>query len=129
MYQRIDLLPSYRYAEICGFQGILAGLLVALKQVSPDTEVTLFQVLKFRAKVRVLHPVKHACDGLSTVLPADNAVLASQHLAGIYVLLACLGSPVWGGVMTTLPPVLFGTYCGWFYLRFLQPKGESLRYL
>ena len=41
-----------RYTEISGFQGILAGLLVALKQVIPENEVTLLQVFKLRAKVR-----------------------------------------------------------------------------
>ena len=42
-----------RYAEVSGFQGILAGLLVALKQTIPDTDVTLLRVIKFRAKVRL----------------------------------------------------------------------------
>lgn len=46
------MLPVCRYTEISGFQGILAGLLVALKQIIPDTEVTLLQVFKLRAKVR-----------------------------------------------------------------------------
>lgn len=41
-----------RYTEISGFQGVLAGLLVALKQIIPETEVTLLQVFKLRAKVR-----------------------------------------------------------------------------
>ena len=40
-----------RYTEISGFQGVLAGLLVALKQIIPETEVTLLQVFKLRAKV------------------------------------------------------------------------------
>ncbi len=48
------MCPLRRYAEVSGFQGILAGLLVALKQTIPDSDVTLLRVIKFRAKVRLL---------------------------------------------------------------------------
>lgn len=40
-----------RFQEICGFHGVLAGLLVAVKHIAPDTELTLLQVAKLRAKV------------------------------------------------------------------------------
>lgn len=42
---------SRRYSEISGFHGIIAGMLVAIKQVTPDTEVTVLQIVKLRAKV------------------------------------------------------------------------------
>lgn len=41
-----------RYSEICGFQGVFAGLLVGLKQIMPENDVTLVGYVKFRAKVR-----------------------------------------------------------------------------
>lgn len=45
--------------EVCGFHGIVAGCLVAVKQLIPDTEVTLVRVVKFQARViippRCLH--------------------------------------------------------------------------
>ena len=40
-----------RYTEICGFQGVFAGLLVGLKQIMPENDVTLLGYVKFRAKV------------------------------------------------------------------------------
>lgn len=43
--------PHRRYTEVCGFHGMLAGCLVALKQIQPDSGVTLFVYIKFRAKV------------------------------------------------------------------------------
>lgn len=85
------------YAEISGFQGILAGLLVALKQVIPETEVTLLQLLKLRAK----------------------------HLAGIFVVVSLVASIILGCVMKLLPPVVLGALTGWLYLRYLQVKGDG----
>ena len=38
-----------RYAPISGFHGVLAGFLVAVKQIMPDQEITAF--FKLRAKV------------------------------------------------------------------------------
>lgn len=40
-----------RYSEICGFQGVFAGLVVGLKQIMPENDVTLVGYVKFRAKV------------------------------------------------------------------------------
>ena len=42
-----------RYMEVSGFHGIVAGCLVAVKQIMPDTEVTLVRVVKFHAKASV----------------------------------------------------------------------------
>jgi hypothetical protein len=38
-----------RYAPISGFHGVLAGFLVAVKQIMPDQEIAAF--FKLRAKV------------------------------------------------------------------------------
>ncbi len=48
---RVSYAGSLLYAPICGFQGGLAALLVAVKQLVPDAEITLLRVLHFRAKV------------------------------------------------------------------------------
>jgi len=45
------LLHTYRYMEVSGFHGVIAGCLVAVKQLIPDTEVTLLRVIRFHAKV------------------------------------------------------------------------------
>ncbi len=50
---------------------------------------------------------------------------AAQHLVGIYVVLSLLGCLVLGGVIKTMPSVLFGAYFGWLYLRIWQVKGEA----
>ena len=45
-----SVLSVCRYMEVSGFHGIVAGCLVAVKQIMPDTEVTLVRVVKFHAK-------------------------------------------------------------------------------
>ena len=42
---------SARYREIAGFEGVLAGCLVALKQIMPDNELVLLKFIRFRVKV------------------------------------------------------------------------------
>ena len=46
------LIVCLRYREIAGFEGVLAGCLVALKQIMPDNEVVVLKVIRFRVKVR-----------------------------------------------------------------------------
>ncbi|KAK9865483.1 hypothetical protein WJX84_008068 [Apatococcus fuscideae] len=91
-----DKAGDILYTEVCGFHGMLAGCLVALKQIQPDSGVTLFVYIKFRAK----------------------------HLPLLFCCVATLASLILGGALSTIPFVLFGTYFGWFYLRFLQIKPE-----
>ena len=134
----IDIHILRRYAEVSGFQGILAGLLVALKQTIPDSDVTLLRVIKFRAKVRLLvvSGVPTACHRCTRCVndclaQAPNtrmltlSAYAAQHLVGIYMVLSLLGCLVLGGVIKTMPSVLFGAYFGWLYLRIWQVKGEA----
>ena len=40
--------------EVNGFHGVVAACLVAVKQLIPDTEVTLVRVIRFQAKVGVI---------------------------------------------------------------------------
>eukprot|EP00884_Botryococcus_braunii_P011854 jgi/Botrbrau1/2066/Bobra.0047s0031.1 len=84
------------YGEFCGFHGVIAACLVALKQILPDNEVTLLALIKFRAK----------------------------HLPSIYVISIILASIVLGGSLNNIPMVLLSTYFAWVYLRFLQTKPE-----
>lgn len=47
----IVVVVPCRYSEFTGFHGILAGLLVAVKQIMPDHEVILGGLVKLKAKV------------------------------------------------------------------------------
>ncbi len=138
LYFALRMCPLHRYAEVSGFQGILAGLLVALKQTIPDSDVTLLRVIKFRAKVRLLVTSgvltsclrRTRCANIGLENAAETRTLtqsppAAQHLVGIYVVLSLLGCLVLGGVIKTMPSVLFGAYFGWLYLRIWQVKGEA----
>lgn len=49
--QCLILLFNCRYTQFSGFHGVVAGLLVAVKQIMPDHEVTIARVFKIRAKV------------------------------------------------------------------------------
>jgi membrane associated rhomboid family serine protease len=84
------------FSEYGGFHGNLAGLLVALKQVMPENEVTLFGFVKLKIK----------------------------HLPVLYVVLSTVASAVLGGALNTVPFILFGAYAAWVYLRFFQQKPD-----
>lgn len=61
-----------RYTEICGFQGVFAGLLVGLKQIMPENDVTLVGYVKFRAKVNMAtYTVKQQL--LATAMQPDSS--------------------------------------------------------
>ncbi len=83
------------YRPICGFQGGVAALLVALKQLLPDAEVTLLGAVRLRGR--------H---------------LASAYVAAAVVLGFLLGAPLALGA-----PALFGAWAAWAYLRFGQRRG------
>lgn len=93
----IDRKGDVLYSEICGFQGVFAGLLVGLKQIMPENDVTLVGYVKFRAK----------------------------HLPVIFNLLTVIGALALGSALKTVPFVIFGTYISWFYLRFFQSRPET----
>jgi hypothetical protein len=93
----IDRAASLLYLPVCGFQGGLAALLVALKQLIPDNEVTLLNVLRLRVR----------------------------QLAGLYVAGLLLASALTGTFVKLGLLALFGAYSAWLYLRFFQPKGDA----
>ena len=63
-----------RYTEICGFQGVFAGLLVGLKQIMPENDVTLVGYVKFRAKVNIASESKQQL--FATAMQPDFSVRA-----------------------------------------------------
>ncbi len=83
------------YRPICGFQGGVSALLVALKQLLPDAEVTLLGAVRLRGR--------H---------------LASAYVAAAVALGFLLGAPLALGA-----PALFGAWAAWAYLRFGQRRG------
>ena len=61
-----------RYTEICGFQGVFAGLLVGLKQIMPENDVTLLGYVRFRAKVCTM--LISLCAALFCMRPARQHI-------------------------------------------------------
>lgn len=84
------------YNPICGFQGGLAAMLVAVKQVIPDNEVSLFGgALYFKAR----------------------------HLPAVYILVSSAIALPFHAAAKVIPFVVFGAYSGWLYLRFFKEDG------
>jgi len=81
--------------NLCGFGGVIAGFTVAVKQLIPDQEFSVFILFKLKAK----------------------------HLPGLIILIG-IASFALGLPSKHLPHVLFGTLGAWVYLRFYQKKGE-----
>jgi len=78
----------------CGFSGIISGLLVAIKQLNPELGIPIF-FISFRVKM----------------LPS-------------LIFITTLIISVVGFIFSETPFILLGIYYSWFYLRFLQRKGE-----
>ncbi|KAK9845713.1 hypothetical protein WJX81_000351 [Elliptochloris bilobata] len=92
----VDPKGKLLYAELGGSEGIIAGCLVAVKQLMPENEVTLLGFIRFRAKL----------------------------LPSLFVVLAVVAGTFLGSALSTVPFVCFGTCLSWIYLRFLQPNSE-----
>ncbi|GAX76137.1 hypothetical protein CEUSTIGMA_g3580.t1 [Chlamydomonas eustigma] len=84
------------YIKFHGFHGIAAGLLVAVKQVMQDQEMTLFGSFKF--SIRYLPTV--------VILISTAVAIALQDAYSI-------------------PFMYFGSYSAWLYLRFFQYQQDS----
>lgn len=119
---------------------------MAVKQLTPDTEVTVLQVVKLRAKVgAALMPslisstLRDAANSgtcivvlvfthgtWSSAWPMRQATkalfLPLQHLAALYVLVTSVTSLFLHCAISTVPFVVCGAYSAWFYLRFFQPS-------
>lgn len=88
------LFSLFSFTPYSGAHGVLAAALVALKQVTPDSEVTLLGSIKFRVK----------------------------QLPAAYAAAALVWAAVTGTILHTVPCVLASTLAGWLYLRLLQPR-------
>ena len=86
------------FEQYCGFQGVVAGLLVVVKRDNPDAPVN----------VRGLRWARR------------------EQLCGFHVLVAFLVGVATGHVLSTFGFACFGLYGGWVYLRHIQlrPEGE-----
>ncbi|KDO48433.1 hypothetical protein CISIN_1g021779mg [Citrus sinensis] len=87
-------VKKFTYMPLSGFQGVLAGFLVGIKQIVPDQELYL---LKIKAK----------------------------WLPSLMLLLSIAISFFTAESAAYLPTLIFGTYMGWIYLRYLQKKPET----
>ncbi|KAK4775382.1 hypothetical protein SAY86_010317 [Trapa natans] len=84
----------YLYLPISGFHGILAGLLVGIKQIIPDQELPLLRIkAKWFPSIVLLLAM-----ALSFFIPEPAAYI---------------------------PILVFGTYMGWIYLRYIQTRPET----
>eukprot|EP00026_Physarum_polycephalum_P010900 Phypoly_transcript_11086.p1 GENE.Phypoly_transcript_11086~~Phypoly_transcript_11086.p1 ORF type:complete len:350 (+),score=64.47 Phypoly_transcript_11086:88-1137(+) len=83
-------------SNLCGFSGVITGFSVAMKQLLPEQDMTLFFALTVRMK----------------------------HMPGIIVLGSIALFVLRLFPSHHLPHVLFGVVAAWFYLRFYQKKGD-----
>jgi hypothetical protein len=91
------MVVSLLYTPVCGFQGAISGMLVAVKQAIPESEVKLFNRMKFKVKL----------------------------LPFAFVLVLSIIAFISGQVLKYFPFALYGTYCAWFYLRFFHSMPDS----
>ncbi|CAD5322417.1 unnamed protein product [Arabidopsis thaliana] len=90
----ITRLEVYLYMPFAGFHGVLAGLLVGIKQIIPDQEILLLKI-----KAKWLPSIMLILSIASSFFTLDSAAY--------------------------LPTLIFGTYMGWLYLRYLQRRPET----
>ncbi|XP_077217339.1 rhomboid-like protein 19 isoform X2 [Tasmannia lanceolata] len=83
--------------QLSGFYGVLSGFLVGVKQAMPDQEVKILW----------------------------NFHMKAEWLPSLLVLTSIVLSFFTSEAMRYLPFVLFGTYGGWIYLRYLQKNPET----
>ena len=96
--ENADVMAStVLYAPVCGFQGGISGLFVALKQAVPDSEVRIAQAIKVKM----------------TFIPL------------IHVLCVCFGGLLGGEGLKYVPFTVFGWYSSWVYLRYFHPMPDS----
>lgn len=56
---------STSYTPLSGFYGVLSGLLVGVKQITPDQELPL---LRIKAKVRMIIYLGNSCPSVVTLI-------------------------------------------------------------
>eukprot|EP00899_Mesostigma_viride_P006792 jgi/Mesvir1/16113/Mv08399-RA.1 len=86
------------YGKFSGFHGVVAGMLVGLKQLMPEHEITLLFALKLRMK------------NVPSLFMVASVIIAMA-----------------GGASTGLPFIFFGAYFAWLYLRFFQTRDNNVQ--
>lgn len=120
------------YMPISGFQGVLSGFLVGVKQIMPDQELS---ILKLKAKVQPLElPIWFLHASPYTIISqlkmwsnitCDCCLNSLQWLPSLALLLSTVISFFTADSVSYLPTIVFGTYLGWIYLRYWQKKPET----
>lgn len=108
----------YLFARFAGFHGVLAALLLALRQTSPEEPVFGEDALGGGGS-----------RGIGSALPSLRA-LRNKHLIGAYLCFTAAYAFMSGGRHHHVGLFLFdiwGAYSAWVYLRFFQPHGSGVR--
>jgi len=108
----------YLFARFAGFHGVLAALLLALRQTSPEEPVFGEDALGGGGS-----------RGIGNALPSLRA-LRNKHLIGAYLCFTAAYAFMSGGRHHHVGLFLFdiwGAYSAWVYLRFFQPHGSGVR--
>ncbi|KAJ0764217.1 putative Rhomboid-like superfamily protein [Helianthus annuus] len=113
----ITMEEIYIYMPLSGFGGALSGLLVGVKQIIPDQELSPLQI---KAKV----------SNINDDVDDDHEEIGVIHLSFLWVpsivIFLSIGLSFFTTELTTyLPILIFGTYIGWIYLRYFQRKQET----
>ena len=95
----------YLFAKFSGFHGILAALMVALRQLLPEERVPLPQPLGSVLRIRNKHLPGIYCTATAALCIVSGA---EHHHIGLYLFVA------------------FGAYTGWCYLRYFQSRSIRL---
>ena len=112
LYVFSGLDEFYLFAKFGGFHGVLAGLLLALRQTSPEEPV--FDDARFGG-----------ADDYASL-----RALRNKHLIGAYLCFTAAYAFMSGGKHHHVGLYLFdlwGAYSAWVYLRFFQPHGTGPR--
>uniref|UniRef100_A0A7S0QX60 Transmembrane protein 115 n=1 Tax=Pyramimonas obovata TaxID=1411642 RepID=A0A7S0QX60_9CHLO len=88
---------DYLYGKVCGFHGVVAAFVVAIKQLMPEHEVRLMGVIRFRLK---------------------NLPMAL--VVGVILLYVTAGYEL-------VTFTILGTYFSWVYLRFYQERSNGAK--
>ena len=97
----------YLFAKFGGFHGVLAALMLALRQVLPEEPVV-------------------GGDGDDAQAFASLRWFRNKHLIGTYLTFTAIYAFMSGGKHHHIGLYLFdiwGAYCAWIYLRYFQPHG------
>lgn len=105
----------YLFAKFSGFHGVLAALLLALRQTSPEEPVFAGE---------------GALGAGTSGVVASLRALRNKHLIGAYLCFTAAYAFMSGGAHHHVGLYLFdiwGAYSAWVYLRFFQPHGSGAR--